>query len=199
MPPSGKSLYGWCAGRLHRREDEYFVNRKVELDARRVTGPTEWTAIPETPLCRLATARIGEYFELARFRWKLQAAGVVDPFADFLEDVGKKGFVKMIGILQCEIEVFGKAIGFEIAFLEAGSALEDPSISDRRMGGDAGEQPAQRVILLDDMGLQLKFGGERHDLLLRDHGLASRSSLAGTQTRQAVISRSAGSAGSSLA
>lgn len=67
------------------------------------------------------------------------------------------------------------------------------------MGGDAGEQPAQRVVLLDDMRLQLQLGGECHDLLLGDHGLASRHSPAGTQTRHTVTNLSAGKAGSSLA
>ena len=67
------------------------------------------------------------------------------------------------------------------------------------MGGDAREEPAQRVVFLDDMGLQLEFSGKRHDFLFGDHGFASRSSVAGTQTRQAVTRRSAGRAGSSLA
>ena len=67
------------------------------------------------------------------------------------------------------------------------------------MRGDPGQEPAQRIVLLDDMGLQLQLGCKGHQFLLGDHACASRSSLAGTQTRHAVTSRSAGNAGSSFA
>jgi hypothetical protein len=100
---------------LHRRQHEHFVGSQVELDARRVARPAERPAIPDTPLCRLGAARIGEYLELARFGGKLQAAGVVDPLAHFLEDPGEKAFVKVIGVLQREIQVFRESVGLEIA------------------------------------------------------------------------------------
>ena len=183
----------------HRREDEHFVYRQVELDAWRVACPTERTAISQAPLGRLTAARIGEDFELARLGRKLQTAGVVDPLADFLENIGEESLVQVIRVLQREVEVFGKAVGFEVALLQAGTALEDPPVADCRVCGDASKEPAERIVFLDDMRLELKLGGERHDLLLRDHGLASRNSLVGTHTRQTVIRRSAGNDGSSLA
>ena len=67
------------------------------------------------------------------------------------------------------------------------------------MRSNARQEPAQRVVFLDDMRLQLQLGSERHDLMLGDHDRSSRISLSGTHTRQAVARRSAGSAGSSLA
>ena len=118
---------------LHWREDEHFVYRQVQLDAWRVACPTERTAISQTTLGRLTAARIGEDFELARLGRKLQAAGVVDPLTDFLENIGKEGLVKVIGILQREVQIFGKAVGFEVALLQACTTLEDPPVTDRRV------------------------------------------------------------------
>ncbi|OHC63579.1 MAG: hypothetical protein A3H93_19520 [Rhodocyclales bacterium RIFCSPLOWO2_02_FULL_63_24] len=190
----------WMVNRPpHRREDEHFVYRQVELDAWRVACPTERTAISQTALRRQTAARIGEDFELARLGRKLQTAGVVDPLADFLENVGEESLVQVIRVPQCEVEVFGKAVGFEVALLQAGTALEDPPVADCRVCGDACKKPAECIVFLDDMSLKLELGGECHDLLLRDHGLALRNSLVGTQTRQTVIRRSAGNDGSSLA
>ena len=98
-----------------------------------------------------------------------------------------------------EVQVFREAVGLEVALLQTGATLEHPAWADHGMRSDAGQEPAERVVLLDDMRLQLQFGGQRHDLLLGDHGCTSRASVAGTQTRHAVASRSAGNAGSSLA
>lgn len=184
---------------LHGREDEHLVDRQVQLDAWRVAGTAQRTTISQTPLCRLAAAPIGEDFELARLGRKLQAAGVVNPITDFLENLGEESLIKMIGILQREVQIFGEAVGFEVALLQAGATLEDPPVADRRVCRDAGKEPAERIVFFDDMRLELKLGGESHDLLLRDHRLVSLSSVADTQTRHVVIRRSDGSAGSSLA
>ena len=148
---------------------------------------------------RLRAPRVGENFELASFERQLQATGFVHPVADFFESGGEKLFVEVVSILKREIQVLREAIGFEVAFLQTRSTLEHPARPDHRMRGDSGKEPAERVILFDDMRLQLQLGGERHDFLLRDHGRSSRTSMAGTQTRQAVARRSAGMAGSSLA
>ena len=53
-----------------------------------------------------------------------------------------------------EVEVFGKPIGFEIAFLEAGAALEDLAVGQRFMGEDTGKRPAQGIVFSTTCGLR---------------------------------------------
>lgn len=104
--------------------------------------------------------------------------------------------VQMFGILHREVEVFREAVGLEVALLQAGAALEHPARADHRVGRDAGQEPAEGVVLFHHVGLKLQLGCEGQDFLLGDHEAGSRSSLSGTQTRHAVTRRSAGSAGS---
>ena len=84
------------------------------------------------------------------------------------------------------------------ALLQTGTALEDPSVADCWMCSDAGKKPAECIVFLDNMHLKLELGGECHDLLLWDHRAALWSSVADTQTRQAVTRRSAGNEGVQL-
>ena len=56
------------------------------------------------------------------------------------------------------------------------------------MGSDAGKEPSERIVFLNDMRLQLQLGCQRHDLLLGDHGRGSRNSVSGTHRRRAVAS-----------
>ena len=52
-------------------------------------------------------------------------------------------------VAQREIEIFGEAIGLEEAFLEAGSALEDPAVAQRIVVRDTSEQPAEGIVFFD--------------------------------------------------
>ena len=88
--------------------------------------------------------------------------------SDFLEDPGEESFIKVLGILQGEVEVLGKPVRFEVALLEASPSFEHPTRADLGMRGDPGQEPAQRVVLLDDVGLQLQFGCKGHQFLLGD-------------------------------
>lgn len=74
----------------------------------------------------------------------------------------------MLGILQSEVEVLGEPVRFKVALLEASPALERPARADLWMHGDPGKEPAQRIVLLDDMGLQLQLGCKGHQFLLGD-------------------------------
>ncbi len=77
-----------------------------------------------------------------------------------------------------EIEILRKAIGFEVAFLETCTALEDPGGRQPFMGEDAVEQPAQRVVLLDNIGTQREIVGDVEDLLTLNHAASPSPSEA---------------------
>ena len=68
-----------------------------------------------------------------------------------------------------EVEILGKSVGLEVALAERGPALEHPLFAQHRIRGDAGQEPAQHVILLDDLVAQAPFAPERVDLGLRNH------------------------------
>ena len=64
----------------------------------------------------------------------------------------------MVFVAEREIEVFGEAVGLEIAFFQAGSALEDPRFRKRGMRIDPCENPAENIIFLDDGGAGTEAG-----------------------------------------
>jgi hypothetical protein len=79
-----------------------------------------------------------------------------DPADYFLEYGLQEFFVNVAFVAQREIEVLRKPVRFEVALLEAGAAFEDPAFRKFVMCINAGEYPAENVILLDDIGQQRK-------------------------------------------
>ena len=63
-------------------------------------------------------------------------------------------------VAQREVEIFRKPVGLEEALLETGSAFEDPAFGEFLMGVDAGEHPAEDVVLLDNMRVERRLLGE---------------------------------------
>jgi len=57
-------------------------------------------------------------------------------------------------VAQREIQVLRETVRFKVAFFEARPSLENPRSVKRRVLVDTGQQPAQNVIFLDDVGLQ---------------------------------------------
>ena len=98
-----------------------------------------------------------------------------------------------------EVEIFREAIGLEVALLEAGAALEYPGIAKCGLGRDAGEQPAEDVVLFDDMDLELELACELANLVASDHLLVRFPVPAGVHSRHAVAKRPEAIAGSSFA
>ena len=155
-------------GARHGVEHQHLIGREVKLDAWRIAGSAKRTAIADAPLGQLAAARVREDLELARLRRELEARYVVDPIGDLLEDPSEESFVQVLGILQREVEVLGEPVRFEVALLEASPSLEHPARAYLWMRGDPRKEPAQRIVLLDDMGLQLQLGCKGHQFLLGD-------------------------------
>lgn len=82
----------------------------------------------------------------------------------------------MAAIQQREIQVFRETIRLEEALLQARATFEDPGIASRCVLADAGKQPAERVVLLDDMRLQTEICGKVQQLLARNHVIVLSSS-----------------------
>jgi hypothetical protein len=150
-------------------ENEYFVRREVELDPRRITTPRQRAAIAYPALRTGVAARIAEDLESACIAREFDAGVFVHPIRNLVEDRLQKGGVEMVFVEHSEVEIFGEPIGFEIALLEAGAALEDPPISQPLVRRNPGQQPAQGVVLLDDMQVELELSGEVPNLLAVDH------------------------------
>jgi hypothetical protein len=108
------------------RKHDTLVIRQIELDTRGITTAGNGTAIAHAPLRRPTTPAVIEDFDATRIGRQLHTCLLVDPICEFLKERPKKHLIQMRGVTQGEIQIFRKSVGFEVAFLETGSALEQP-------------------------------------------------------------------------
>jgi len=95
-----------------------------------------------------------------------EATLLIDPFTNFRKDFFQERFVEIGFVLERKAEVFGEPVSFNKTFLEAGATFERPAISDLLIGKDAGKQPAERVVLLHDVGVDIKLA-RNQDIAVR--------------------------------
>ena len=110
----------------------------------------------------------------------LDARTVVDGGGDVGEDVAQEVLVEVRRVCQREVKVFGEAVGLEEALFEAGSALKDSAVGNRLVVGNTPEQPAEHVVLFDDVRIEPRGGGLVQDLALVNHGASARTSEKGS-------------------
>ena len=128
------SLFGCVAvvvenGALPRAQDEELIGSQIELDAWEAAGARrDRTPVAELSLAGHRAARVCEDFEVLKLVRNLDSGPFVNPFSDFAEDTGQEVTIDVRGIGEREVEVFGEAVGLEIAFLEACPALEYPAL-----------------------------------------------------------------------
>ena len=85
---------------------------------------------------------------------KLDAGLFVEPFSDFAENSRQKAAVDLRRVGERNVTVFRETVGLEIAFLEAGPALEFPTLGERLLPIDPGKISARHVVFLDNMRQQ---------------------------------------------
>ena len=103
------------------------------------------------------------------------------------------------GRREHEIKIFGDPQSFVVAFLKAGPALEFPALDESVVVAYAGEDPANCVVFLDNIGPQSKGAGGIWNFSTADHVAAAAVQLSGTNRRHRVTKRWQGSIGSSFA
>ena len=161
-------------GASRRPQDEKLIGSKIQLDARETTrARSDRPPVAELALAGHRAARVFEYLEFLELFGDLDSGPLVDPFSDFAEDAGQEATIDVRGIGKREVEVFGEAVGFEIAFLEAGPALEYSAIGEGGRLVDASENPTQHVVLLDDLGSQSERTGDIVNFAAVDHAGAT--------------------------
>gem|GEM_PF-3077426 len=104
----------------------------------------------------------------------------------------------VLSTARIEVEVFGEAVSFKETFLEAGATFEHTAVTDLLIGKDTGKQPAERVVLLHDVWVEIKLARNADDFRFANHPRPFSVQVPGTRKRQRVISRSQSSAGSSF-
>lgn len=104
------------------------------------------------------------------------------------------GFVR-----EGDVEIFGKTVGLEEAFLETGASLEHPAVGDLGVGRDAGEGPAERIVFFYDVRIEIELARKADDFRFADQPRSFPPQPAGTRRCQRVTSRGHSSAGSSFA
>src|ERR1700683_2934184 len=102
-------------------------------------------------------------------------------------------------VAQREVEVLREPVSFEETLLEAGSTLEYPVFGEFFMSIDAGEQPAQDVILLDNMRVERCLRRKIEDFASVDQSAFPCAQDDGMRSRHLEMSRLQSKAGSSLA
>ena len=139
-------------GDLDRRQHEALVGGEIELDARPAAATRRDRAeIADLALAGDRAARILIDIEILLVGRDFDAGAIVDPLPDFAEDALEEGLVEVLCVGEREVEIFREAVGLEPAFLETGAALEHPAAADVGMGVDAGQHPAEDIVLLDDV------------------------------------------------
>ncbi len=127
---------------LDRWQDNKFIGRQVELDARETArAKSDRPRVAQLASTGHRAAGVFEDVELLQFPGKLNAGLLVDPFSDVPEQTDQKIIFDVRGVGERKVEIFGKTVGLEIAFLEAGSALEYPVPGESRLLKDPGENP----------------------------------------------------------
>ena len=180
-----------------RGKHQPLIRRQVELDLRPAARSRgDRAAICDLALTVRTAARIFVDIEFELIGGDVQSRLFRYPTDDFFEHRPQEILVKMTFIAEREIQVLRKPIGLEVTFLQTGASLEDPAFRELFMRVDAGEYPAQDVVLLDNIGQRAKTTKRlRGFRVCRSWLLLSRS--AGTQSRQAVMSFLERRAGSS--
>jgi len=167
----------------HWFEHEQLVYRQVKLDARRVSRPRVRAAVAHTPLGSRPTTAVQVHLEATRFPRKVDPALLVHPLRDFVERAREEVALQLRLVEHGEIEILGKAIGFEVALLQASSALEDPLFAQRRVHANRCEQPSENVVLLDHLNVELEFARE----LAHFHGCVTEGVECRTPPEQARL------------
>jgi hypothetical protein len=122
------------------------------------------------------------------------------PRGDALEDGDQLIGVLGAAVDDCEVEILREPVGLVVALAQAGSALEDPALGDRGLGGDRGEHPAEDVVLFDDADVELPLGSELEQFLLGDHeGLPGAIRMFARTPHAPTRGPSGGASGSSRA
>lgn len=70
---------------------------------------------------------------------------------------------------DCEVEILGEAVRLDVALLETRSAFEDPLLAEHGVGTDPPKQPAQYVVLLNDLLSEAPLADALNDVGAGDH------------------------------
>lgn len=141
------------------RQNELLLAGQVELDPRQVALPHERADVIDAPL-RVPTAVEHGQLEANLLPRDFDAALFIDPFGHLTECLQQVVLVELGFLRHSEIQILGKPIRLEVAFLQARSALEDPAFRKLGIRGNAGQQPTEDVVLFDDVQIQRKLAGQ---------------------------------------
>jgi hypothetical protein len=153
-----------------RRQDDSFACRQVQFDS----GPAarSWrdrAGITEPALTANSAPWRLKDFEILPVARHLNARLLIHPGANFGEDPLQESFIQVGCIAHGEIEVFRKPVGFKEAFLEAGSALEEPAFCQLSMRGNGRQHPAKNIVFLHHVGTKGNPRGGIQDFAAINH------------------------------
>jgi hypothetical protein len=127
--------------------DEDLVVGEVELDARLVRIASR-SAVVDPALGR---APIGSHADERGTARQRDASLLLDGIEHRGQGGQQCGRLEWAVLADGEVEVFGESVRLDEALLEAGATLEDPRVAQRCVRPDAPEEPAEDVVLLDDL------------------------------------------------
>jgi len=138
---------------LHDLLDDDLVGGEIELHLGEY-GRRVRTAIGDPSFgCRVA-ATVATAPERRFIDDELDPGFLTHPFADRREDRLQLFGRLRSAVYHGEVEILGKAIRLVEALTQTGAALEDPFVGEVGVVGDAGEEPAEHVVLFDHADLE---------------------------------------------
>ena len=108
-------------------------------------------AIGDLALTGQVAVRVRVDIKFLPFDRKLDAGPLINPVRDVGKGSAQKRRVKIGGVPERKVEVFGKAVGFKKAFLETGAAFEYPVLGKGFVLIDASKNPSKNVVLFDNL------------------------------------------------
>jgi hypothetical protein len=160
----------------HRRLDEHLIARQIELELGRCRLGVR-AAVGEPRLCGRIAAQIAPLHKAALVDLQLHAGLFAQPRRHPREYLAQLLWVGRTAVAHREVEILGEAVGLVVTLAQAGSALEDPRLRERWLGGDRGEHPSEHVVLFDHAEVEPPLGARLQQFLLADHDGLSGATL----------------------
>ncbi len=151
-----------------RRRDHRLVARQIDSELRKLRRAAR--APKRDPAnCRGISTTVPTAPKRVLANLQFDSRLVGEPVADPLKDRDQRLGFLVSAADDREVQVLGKAVGLVVALAEAGAALERPGGPEVLVGGYRGKDPAERVVLLDDVVSQLPLRTKCPHLGYRNH------------------------------
>lgn len=152
-----------------RLTDDNFISGQIKFDAWSIASAAKRTTVGHPSFSRKAAAWIRENLEANITSNRVEATLFPDPTSNYRKSTPQERLIEMSSVRDGKVEVFRETVRFEITLLKASPTLENPAAPKLFISMNTSQQPAERIILLDDVSLESHLAAEIQYLLAINH------------------------------